>query len=128
MSMRLVHAVTAMIFVATILIQVFLAGAAMGQLGGTGDFRSHADFGYSFVGLAALAVLVTAFLAKAGRQRIGIAALLFVLYIVQTVLPAARESLPTLAALHPVNASVLTALAAWYAWTAWRDRAPTPSA
>ena len=45
------------------------------------------------------------------------------LYIVQTLLPIAKTSIPAVAALHPVNAMLLFALAAWFAWTAWRDRA-----
>ncbi len=122
MGLRWLHAIAALVFVAAIIVQVFLAGAAMLQLGGSGDFRSHVDFGYSIVGIAALALLVTAFVAKVGRRRIGIAALLFVLYIVQTLLPAAKGSIPAISALHPVNAMVMFALASWFAWTAWRDR------
>ena len=127
MTMRLVHALAAMMFVVAVLVQVFLAGAALLQLGGDGDFRTHADFGYTWVGLASLAVVVTAALARLGRRRIGISVLLLVLYIVQTLLPNFSEDLPALAALHPVNAMILFALGAWLAWTAWRDRAATPA-
>jgi hypothetical protein len=129
--MRLVHAIVAVVFVIAILVQVFLAGAALLQLGGTGDFRAHVDFGYTEVGLAAVLVFVTAALAKVGRRRIGLSVLLLVLYIVQTLLPNFKNDVPALAALHPVNAMLLFALAAWFAWTAWRDRdavdAPTSS-
>ena len=122
MNLRLVHAIVAAVFVAAIVVQVFLAGAALLQLGGNGDFRSHMDFGYTWVGFASLAVLVTAAVAKVGRRRIGISALMLVLYIVQTLLPIAKTSMPAIAALHPVNAMLLFAIAAWFAWTAWRDR------
>lgn len=121
--MRVVHALVAMVFVGAIVVQVFLAGAAMLQLGGSGDFRTHIDFGYLWVGVAALAVVLTAVVARVGRRRIGISVGLFVLYFVQTSLPYAKDSIPAVAALHPVNALVLFALAAWFAWTAWRDRA-----
>jgi hypothetical protein len=126
----MVHAIVAVVFVVAILVQVFLAGAALLQLGGNGDFRTHADFGYTEVGLAALAVVVTAVLAKVGRRRILLSVALLVLYIVQTLLPVARSSMPAVAALHPVNAMLLFALASWFAWTAWRDRAAatTPAA
>ena len=127
MNLRLVHAIVAWVFVAAILVQVFLAGAALLQLGGNGDFRSHMDFGYTWVGLASLAVLVTAALAKVGRRRIGISALMLVLYIVQTLLPIAKTSMPAIAALHPVNAMLLFAIATWFAWTAWRDRNGAPA-
>jgi hypothetical protein len=119
----MVHAIVAVVFVVAILVQVFLAGAALLQLGGNGDFRTHVDFGYTEVGLAALAVVVTAVLAKVGRRRILLSVALLVLYIVQTLLPVAKSSMPAVAALHPVNAMLLFALASWFAWTAWRDRA-----
>ena len=45
---------------------------------------------------------------------------LLVLYVVQTSLPYAKESIPWIAALHPVNALVLFALSIWYAWRAWQ--------
>jgi hypothetical protein len=122
-TVRLVHVAAAVVFVVAILVQVFLAGAALIQLGGSGDFRTHMDFGYTWVGLAALLVVVTAALARVGRRRIGLSVLLLVLYIIQTILPVARETLPAVAALHPVNAMLLFALATWFAWTAWRDRA-----
>jgi hypothetical protein len=126
--LRVVHALAAMVFVVAVVVQVFLAGAAMLQLGGDGDFRAHVDFGYTWVGIAALLVVVTAALARAGRRRIGLSVLLLVLYIVQTLLPLASEDMPVIAALHPVNALILFALASWFAWTAWRDRAGAPSA
>jgi hypothetical protein len=129
-TLRWVHVLAAIVFVAAIVVQVFLAGAALLQLGGDGDFRTHMDFGYTWVAIAALVVLVTAALARVGRRRIGFSALLLVLYIVQTLLPAFKKDLPAVAALHPVNAMLLFALATWYAWTAWRDRAEaaTPTA
>jgi uncharacterized membrane protein len=122
-TLRWIHAFAATVFVVAILVQVFLAGSALLQLGGDGDFRTHIDFGYTAVGLAALAVVVTAAIARVGRRRIGISVLLLVLYIVQTSLPYAKQDIPAIAALHPVNALILFALASWYAWTAWRDRA-----
>jgi len=124
-TLRWVHVLAAVLFVAAILVQVFLAGAALLQLGGNGDFGTHIDFGYTAVGLAALVVVVTAVIARVGGRRIGISVLLLVLYIVQTLLPAFKQDLPAVAALHPVNAALLFALATWFAWTAWRDRAGT---
>jgi Family of unknown function (DUF6220) len=114
------HAAAAALFVVAIVVQVFLAGAAMADLGGSGDFSTHISFGYLWVGIAALAVLVTALAARRPRRDIGIAVGLFVLYFVQTALPNARDSMPWVAALHPVNALFLFALAAWYARRTWR--------
>ena len=115
-----VHAAVAVLFVVMILIQVFLAGAALSNLGGSGDFGSHIEFGYTWVGLAALALLVTALVARRPRRDVGISVGILVLYVVQTLLPAAKTSLPFVAALHPVNALLLFGLAAWYARHAWR--------
>jgi len=119
-TLRRVHALAAAVFVAAIVIQVVLAGLAIANLGGSGDFATHAEFGYTWVGLSALALLVTALLARRPRRDVGIAVVLFVQYIVQTLLPAARESMPFLAALHPLNAMLLFGLATWYAVHAWR--------
>ena len=124
MSLLRVHAVVAWAFVITIAVQVFYAGAAITALGGSGSFRTHIDFGYTVVGIAALAVLVTAIVARRPRREVGIAAGLLVLYVVQTSLPYAKGSLPWVAALHPVNALLLFALAGWYALRAWRAGTP----
>jgi hypothetical protein len=120
MALQRLHAAAAVIFVVAILLQVFFAGTAIVNLGGSGDFSTHREFGYTWIGLAALAVLLTAFAARRPRAEVGIAAGLLVLYIVQTILPNLRTSAPWVAALHPVNALVLFGLAAWYARRAWR--------
>lgn len=121
MVLRRVHLAAALLFVAAIVVQVFLAGAALANLGGSGNFASHIQFGYTWVGLASLAVVVTALAARRPRSDVGISAALLVLYIVQTILPNMRSSAPWIAALHPVNALFLFALAAWYARRVWRS-------
>ena len=117
MVLERLHAAVAALFVVAIVVQVFFAGAALANLGGSGNFATHIDTG---IGIAALAVLVTAIAARRPRREVGIALVLLVLYIVQTVLPGYRSSTPWVAALHPVNALFLFALAAWYARRAWR--------
>jgi hypothetical protein len=112
-----VHAAAAWLFVAAIVVQVFLAGAAIAQLGGSGDFSTHRDFGYTEVGISALLVVVTAVIARAGRRAILMSLGLLALYIVQTILPNVTG---VVAMLHPVNALLLFALAVWYARRAWR--------
>ena len=123
MFMRWLHVVAAVLFVATIVIQVFLAGSAIANLGGSGDFAAHTGFGYTVVGLASLLVLLTAIAARVGRRRIAIAFGMLVLYVVQTMLPYAKTSAPWVAALHPVNALFMFGIAIWYVRGAWRDRA-----
>ena len=119
---RQAHAWAVWAFVAAIVVQVFLAGAAIADLGGSGDFATHREFGYTAVGIVALVVLITAIAARAGRRNIGISFGLLVLYIVQTSLPAFKASLPQVAALHPLNAMFLFIVAIWYARVAWRNR------
>ncbi len=121
--LRMVHAIAAWLLVAGIVVQVFLAGAAIANLGGSGDFSTHIEFGYTAIGLLALAVLLTAVAARSGRRDIGASFALLLLYVVQTALPQFRASVPVLAALHPVNALVLFGLAVWYARRAWRRSA-----
>jgi hypothetical protein len=125
-ALRWLHAGVAWLFVASIVVQVFLAGSAIVNLGGSGDFSTHIEFGYTAVGLAALAVLLTAVVAGSARRDIAVAFGLLVLYVVQTTLPSASDTLPALAALHPVNAMLLFGLAVWYARRAWRERRPRP--
>lgn len=119
--LRQVHAIVAWAFVASIVVQVFLAGLAIPQLGGNGSFATHRDFGY-LIGLITLIVLIAAIAARAGRRRIGQAAGLLVLYVVQSSLPYMDPDLPFAAALHPVNALVMFGLGVVYARQVWRER------
>ena len=131
MALRWLHAAAAVIFVAAIIVQVFLAGAAIANLGGSGDFATHIEFGYTWVGITALAVVVTALVARRPRRDVGITLGLMVMYVVQTILPSLRTTMPTVAALHPLNAMLLFALAAWYArrtWVGARAAAPASAA
>ena len=95
-------AVVAWIFGAMIVIQVFLIG--LGLFGDPAFRETHRDFGFTWIGLAALALVVVAILARPGRRLLGMVVGLFVLYIVQTSLPSFRDSYPAIAALHPVLA------------------------
>jgi hypothetical protein len=125
--MRQIHAWMAWVFVAAIVVQVFLAGLAIPQLGGSGSFATHRDFGY-LIGLISLILLIAAIAAGAGRRRITQAAGLLALYVVQSSLPYLDPGLPAAAALHPVNALVMFGLGVWYARAVRRERAPGASA
>lgn len=119
MQWRRLHAFAAILWVAVLIVQVFLAGQALGNLGGTGDFNAHRDFGYT-IGIVQLIALILAFPAGMSRRDKGISAGLLVLYVVQTLLPLARAGSPFIAELHPLNAMVLFTLSVWYARHAWR--------
>jgi hypothetical protein len=115
---RWAHVVAAWLFVAGVLLQAYLAGAALAQLGGSGDFGAHISFGYTVMGLLALGVLVTALVGRVPRPQVGPSLALFVLYVVQTALPNARTSAPLIAALHPANAMFLLILGGVIGWRA----------
>jgi hypothetical protein len=114
--LQVAFAVVAWIFVATIVIQVFLIG--LGLFDDPKFQETHRDFGYTGVGLAAIALLIVALVARPGRRLLGAVVVLFVLYIVQTSLPELRDSFPAVAAIHPVLAMGIFVLALQVARTA----------
>jgi uncharacterized protein DUF6220 len=106
--LTIAYAVVAWLFVAVLVIQVFLIGLALFD---DASFReTHREFGYTVVGLAALVLLIVGILARPGRREVGLVVGIFVLYIVQTSLPAFQASAPVVAALHPVLALGLFAM------------------
>jgi len=107
---RQAHVAAAWLFAAGVLVQGYLAGAALGQLGGSGDFSTHLAVGY-MLGIVALAVPLLAIVGRFPRSQVGWSALLLVLYVVQTSLPYLRADTPAIAALHPANAMVMLVLA-----------------
>jgi hypothetical protein len=115
---RWAHVVLAWLFVAGVVVQAYLAGAALAQLGGSGDFGTHISFGYTVMGLLALGVLVTALVGRVPRPQVGLSVALFILYVVQAFLPNARTSAPLIAALHPANAMFLFILGGVIGWRA----------
>jgi hypothetical protein len=119
MNWRKLHAWAAILWVAVIVVQVILAGLAIANLGGSGNFQTHMDFGFN-IGFVQLVALILAFPAKASGRDKQISFGLLVLYVVQIMLPGFRDSIPFIAALHPLNAMILFALSAWYARHAWR--------
>ena len=124
---RLLHAATTTILLGLVVLQVFLAG--LGVFDDPATFLTHRDLGYT-LSLVVLVVLVTAILSRAGRRQIGLAALALGLLILQSVFVGVRESMPALAALHPVNGFLIlliSLLMARAAWDAAREPAPAPA-
>lgn len=118
--MRQIHAWVAWLLVGSIVVQVWLAGLAIPQLGGNGSFVTHRDFGY-LIGLITLVLLVTALPSGLGRRRILQSLGIFGLYIVQSSLP--YMGIAPIEALHPVNAVVMFVVSVAYARAVWRERA-----
>ena len=111
------HAITASVLVAGLVVQVFLAG--LGVFDDPTFFLTHRDTGY-LLELVALVVLIVAALARQGRAQVGRAALVFGLFLLQSVFVALRESAPAVAALHPVNGFLILLLSIVIARDAWR--------
>jgi hypothetical protein len=97
----------AWVYVASLLIQVFLAGLAVFVDPAT--FRIHVDFGRIVVGLLTLLLPIVAWLGRLPSVRLAVGVLLF--YLLQTGLPEVKASYPVVAALHPVLALILFWLA-----------------
>jgi len=123
--LRQIHAAVAWLLVGSIVVQVWLAGAAIPQLGGNGSFETHRNVGYA-IGLITLVLLLTALPSGLGRRRILQSLGIFVLYIVQSSLP--YMGMNAIEALHPVNAVVMFVVSLLYARAVWRERAATPTA
>ena len=118
---RQIHALVAWLLVASILVQVWLAGSAIPQLGGNGNFETHRNVGYG-IGLITLALFLTALPSGLGRRRILQSLGILGLYIVQSSLP--YMGVNAIEALHPVNAIVMFVVSLLYARAVWRKRAP----
>jgi hypothetical protein len=100
---RRVHLAATWLFLAAILLQVFLIGLV---LFAGGSIENHRGFGYMIIFIA-LAVLLTALWARVPRRDGWMAAAVLGLYIVQTSFPMFKASAPVVAALHPVFAILL---------------------
>ena len=104
-----IHQGLARVFLAGLLIEFYLAGAAIFGVGLS--FEPHRMLG---TGLVILAILfpVLALIGRLGRKLIGFSLVLVLLTIVQMALPSLRGNVPWIAALHPVNALALMGVSA----------------
>jgi hypothetical protein len=119
---RTVHLVLAWLLVAGLIVQIFLAG--LGVFKGSASFATHAGFGY-MLELLPLILLVVGLIAQLGRRPAFLAAGIFGLFILQSVFVALRDTMPEVAALHPVNGFLITFLAIVLARDAWLARRGT---
>jgi mercuric ion transport protein len=107
-TVRLAFIGVAWLFLACVVVQVFLAG--LGVFAGAQNFTLHREFGYLF-GWLTLVLLLLALVGRLGRRWVGLSALMLVLFAFQSVFVALREVMPEGAALHPVNALAIFAVA-----------------
>jgi hypothetical protein len=114
---RNILAFAAWLFVAATLLQVFLAG--LGVFRAPTDFEFHRNFGYGLE-LAVLILFILAIAVRASRLQVGLAALIFVLFLLQSVFVSLRTTTPEVAALHPVNGFLIVLTSIVFARQAWR--------
>jgi membrane-bound metal-dependent hydrolase YbcI (DUF457 family) len=106
---RILYLSAAWLFPAAMLIQVFLVGLSL--FTGQAYWSTHREVGHSLAVLPLLLVML-AYLGRLPRSEKLLIWLLFGVYLVQAeVFAAIRDSVPLLAAFHPVLALVLFALA-----------------
>ncbi len=106
---RFLLAASAVVFILGVVLQFFLIGLGLPQLGGSGDTSLHINVGY-WLPIVPLLALVLCWPARAGGRTALLVAVLFVDTFVQGILPPLGDSLPLIGALHPVNALVLMGL------------------
>ena len=111
-ALRITYVLVAWLYLAGLVTVAFAAG--LGLLGGS-TMQLHAESGY-ILHLAPILLLLTAWGARVGRPTIWWVVALSVSGLIQPMLPLLRDSVPFLAALHPLNAMVLFYLAFTVAW------------
>jgi hypothetical protein len=116
---RTVYLVMAWAFVAGLAAQVFLAG--LGVFDSPTAFATHRDLGYT-LSMVPILLFIIGLVAGLGRRMAILAAVIFGLFILQSVFVAMRDSSPTIAALHPVNGFLIALLAIVVAREAWLMR------
>jgi hypothetical protein len=114
---RPIHLVVAWLLVAGLLVQVFLAG--MGVFDSSSAFITHRDTGYLLTLLPAV-LIVTSIVGGYGRWQAIAAAVMLGQFFLQSILLFQRDTVPAIAALHPVNGFLVLLIAVWLAHDAWR--------
>lgn len=109
----------AWLFVACLVVQVFLAG--LGVFAGAKNFATHTEFSHIF-GWLTLILIALAIIGRMGRRKIWLSVLVFVLFFLQGLFVALRDSAPAVAALHPVNGFLILWISILLAQSLWRER------
>ncbi len=116
---RTVYLVVAWAFIVGLAAQVFLAG--LGVFDSATAFATHRDVGY-ILSVVPILLLIVGLLAGLGPRAAVLAAVVFGLFILQSVFVAMRGASPAIAALHPVNGFLIALLAVVIAREAWQAR------
>jgi hypothetical protein len=112
-TLRWAYLVLAWLYVAAIVVQVFLIG--LNLFAGEPTRETHIGFGH-MIGLLPILMLVIAFAGRMPGPAKSLAGLQFGLFVLQAeVFAAIRGILPVLAAFHPVLAMIVFAVAVYVA-------------
>jgi hypothetical protein len=120
--MRTVFLAISVLLVAGLFGQVFLAG--LGVFESPARFASHRDFGYTLE-LLAMILIVVGLLGRVPRRQVGLAVVILLLFLLQSMFVVLRTDQPMIAALHPVNGFVILLLSIVLAREAWLARQVT---
>lgn len=101
------------LFLVAITVQVLIAGLAI--FGDPRDIDLHRTLGY-LLHLSPVAILIAAAVGRVGRATLLWVGALVAVTLIQPLLPAIGRDSPLVAALHPVLALVIFAIAARLAW------------
>ncbi|MEO8251690.1 MAG: DUF6220 domain-containing protein [Chloroflexota bacterium] len=115
------------IYVAGLLLQVFLVGFAL--FSAAHDFEPHIGLGW-VLHLVPVLLLIVAAIARVGSRLLWWNAALLVVQFFQPILATVRTDTPLVAALHPVLALIIFWLAVTIGLRAWglvREPVPTPA-
>jgi hypothetical protein len=106
--LRKVLAVLAWVYLAAVVVQIFLAGLGLPQLGG-GGMGAHVDFGYTAVHMTPILLILFAALSRAGSKLIWWTVATAVVSFAQPIWVTSFRG-EALASLHVLGALVLLAL------------------
>ncbi len=114
---RYLYVALVWIYLAAILVQVFLAG--IGMFDAAKDFEPHRSLGW-ILHLGPVLLLIVAAIARVGARTIWWNVALLISVGVQPFLPGLRSDVPLAAALHPVNALLIFWLTLTVGLRAWQ--------
>lgn len=105
------------IYVAGLLLQVFLIGSAL--FSAAHDFEPHIGLGW-ILHLVPVLLLIVAAIARVGSRLLWWTTALLVVQFIQPILATLRTDAPAVAAFHPVLALIIFWLAVTIGMQAWR--------
>jgi hypothetical protein len=123
--LRRVLAALAWVYLTAVVVQIFLAGLGLPQLGGEG-MGLHADFGYIAVHMTPILLILFAIIGRVGKALIGWTVLLAVVAFMQPIWVTAFQG-EVLASLHVLGALVVLALSYYVARVATAKVRAEPS-